>query len=72
MELAQEGQLVLLGDGSSQRESLVYSTGAWEALRGKVSQALLSYHRQHPLHKGISRRSFEAAWASHRRPYPGC
>ncbi len=55
MELAQEGQLVLLGDGSSQRESLVYSTGAWEALRGKVSQALLSYHRQHPLHKGISR-----------------
>ena len=30
-------------------------TGAWEALRGKVSQALLSYHRQHPLHKGISR-----------------
>ena len=55
LELVQRAQVVLLGDAATQTDALVYSTPAWESLKRNASRALQSYHRQHPLRKGIPR-----------------
>ena len=54
-ELTQSQRIVFLGNSATDRETFFYSLGAWKSLKEKASSALESYHRQHPLHKGISR-----------------
>ena len=54
-ELAQQGRVLLLGDSQARSDSVVYSNRAWQTLKEGASAALIEYHRQHPLRKGISR-----------------
>ena len=54
-ELAESGQVVLLGDAADRAETVVYSASAWGLLKGKASKAAQGYHTQYPLRKGIPR-----------------
>ena len=54
-ELAEQGLVVVLGDGSAQVESLIYSVAAWESLKGAGVKAARGYHSQHPLRRGLPR-----------------
>ncbi len=67
-ELAQSGQVVLLGDVATpstslgtgpsaalRAGSLVYSAPAWDSLKRTASTTLQSYHQQYPLRRGIPR-----------------
>jgi selenocysteine-specific elongation factor len=54
-ELAEGGQVVLLGDGAAQPDTLVYSRNGWSTLVRKSSDMLQAYHVQHPLRRGIPR-----------------
>ena len=54
-ELAEGDQVVLLGEGTAQSDSLVYSRAGWSTLVRKSSDMLQSYHKQYPLRRGISR-----------------
>ena len=62
-ELTQSGKLVLLGDSTDQPDALVYSVRAWDSLKGKASIALGSYHKQHPLRRGIPREELRSRLA---------
>ena len=54
-ELVQSGQVVLLGDGDGQPDSLAFSAPAWASLKRGASNALDRYHEEYPLRRGISR-----------------
>ena len=70
MELAQRGQVILLGDASAHSETLMYSAPAWESLKKKASGALDSYHRQHPLRKGIPREELRSRLGISQQAFP--
>ena len=70
MELAQRGQVILLGDASAPSEALMYSAPAWESLKKKASAALDSYHRQHPLRKGIPREELRSRLGISQQAFP--
>ena len=55
LELAKAGQVVLLGDVSSQTDAVVYSSTAWASVKNTILKTLEAYHRQYPLRKGIPR-----------------
>ena len=69
-DLAQEGRVVLLGDASVQPDTLVYSTPAWEGLKGKASAALEAYHKQYPLRKGIPREELRGRLGLSQQAFP--
>ena len=50
--LADEGDLVALGDLASDGDAVVYSSLGWGTLKGRLATALRSYHDQYPLRKG--------------------
>ena len=68
--LAQEGRVVLLGDASSDHDSVVYSVSAWGALQKKASAALEAYHQQYPLRKGIPREELRSRLALTQQFFP--
>ena len=51
-ELAEEGDLVALGDLASDSDAVVYSAPGWGTLKGRLAGVLRSYHDQYPLRKG--------------------
>ena len=50
--LAEEGELVALGDLATDGDAVVYSSLGWGTLKGRLATALRSYHDQYPLRKG--------------------
>ena len=54
-ELADQGLVVVLGDGAGQVESVAYSVGAWESLKRMGVKTAREYHGQHPLRRGLPR-----------------
>ena len=54
-ELADQGLVIVLGDGSGQVESLLYSVAAWESLKRAGVETAREYHSQHPLRRGLPR-----------------
>ncbi len=52
VELAEEGDLVALGDLASDSDAVVYSAPGWGTLKGRLAGVLRSYHDQYPLRKG--------------------
>ena len=54
-ELADQGLVIVLGDGSGQAESVIYSVAAWELLKGAGVKTAGEYHSQHPLRRGLPR-----------------
>ena len=54
-DMADTGQVILVGDGSGHAEAVVYTVGGWGSLKEKTSSALRSYHQQYPLRRGIPR-----------------
>ena len=54
-ELAETGEVVLLGDATGQSEGLVYAAPAWASLKKKVTTVTRTYHKQYPLRKGVPR-----------------
>jgi selenocysteine-specific elongation factor len=54
-ELADQGLVIVLGDGSGQVESVIYSVAAWELLKGAGVKTAGEYHSQHPLRRGLPR-----------------
>ena len=55
VKLAEEGQVVLLGDPATEADALVYSLGAWQSLKQQAEGALGAFHKQYPLRKGAPR-----------------
>ena len=51
-QLAEEGQLVCLGDFGRDADAVVYSAQGWDVMKSKVSSALQLYHTQYPLRQG--------------------
>ena len=51
-DLADEGELVALGDLATDNDAVVYSALGWGTLKGRLATALRSYHDQYPLRKG--------------------
>ena len=54
-DLSAAGQVVVLGDPNTQADAIVYSSTTWQSMKTKCTTALETYHRQHPLRKGIPR-----------------
>ena len=52
LELAEDGDLVALGDLVSDSDAVVYSAPGWGTLKGRLAGVLRSYHDQYPLRKG--------------------
>ena len=52
-ELAEDGDLISLGDFSTDADAVVYSSQGWAILKSKVSSALQLYHTQYPLRQGV-------------------
>ena len=52
VELAEEGDLIALGDLASDGDAVVYSAPGWGTLKGRLTGVLRSYHDQYPLRKG--------------------
>ena len=52
IELADEGDLVALGDLATDNDAVVYSALGWGTLKGRMAGVLRSYHDQYPLRKG--------------------
>ena len=69
-ELAEAGQVVLVGDPANNNEGLVYSASAWAALKSKTSAALQSYHAQYPLRKGIPREELRSRLGFPQEAFP--
>jgi selenocysteine-specific elongation factor len=61
-ELIGSGQLVMLEDGepSATSDFLVMALSQWTALRDKTVQLVESYHRDHPLRRGIPREELKS------------
>ena len=73
-ETAQEGRLVVLGDGRPGPSSLLYTAPGWNAVTEKARSALSAYHKHHPLRKGAPKeelRSRLGAVAADVSPGPG-
>ena len=70
-ELAEAGQVVLLGDGLAQPDSLAYSVSAWESEKGKAREVLQSYHRQYRLRRGIPREELRSRLGLSQQAFPG-
>ena len=51
-ELAEEGDLVALGDLATDSDAVVYSALGWGTLKGRLATVLRAYHDQYPLRKG--------------------
>ena len=51
-DLADERELVALGDLATDNDAVVYSALGWGTLKGRLATALRSYHDQYPLRKG--------------------
>ncbi|MBT97403.1 MAG: selenocysteine-specific translation factor, partial [Dehalococcoidia bacterium] len=51
-QLADEGEIVTLGDFGSDADAVVYSAQGWNILKSKVASALQLYHTQYPLRQG--------------------
>ena len=52
VELAEEGDLIALGDLTTDSDAVVYSSLGWGTLKGRLAGVLRSYHDQYPLRKG--------------------
>ena len=50
--LAEEGELVALGDLATDADAVVYSALGWGTLKGRLATVLRAYHDQYPLRKG--------------------
>ena len=51
-QLAEEGEIVTLGDFGTDADAVVYSAQGWNILKSKVASALQLYHTQYPLRQG--------------------
>ena len=69
-ELAQSGQVVLLGDSPIHTDTLVYSASAWDSLKIKTSTMLREYHQQHPLRRGIPREELRSRLGLSQHAFP--
>ena len=52
LELAEEGDLIALGDMATDGDAVCYSALGWGTLKGRMASALRSHHDQYPLRKG--------------------
>ena len=52
LELAEVGDLVVLGDLGADNDAVVYSTQGWDILKGRVGVELQAYHNNYPLRRG--------------------
>ena len=69
-ELAERGEVVLLGSSIGQNDALVYSGPAWASLKGKASGTLGAYHQQYPLRKGMSREEVRSRLGLSQQVFP--
>ncbi len=51
-QLAETGDIVVLGNLAAEADAVAYSRAGWAAVRGKLTGALQSYHHQYPLRRG--------------------
>jgi selenocysteine-specific elongation factor len=54
-QLASTKEVIVLGTNAITQRSLVYSSLGWTSLLNKARNALESYHKEHPLRRGIQK-----------------
>ena len=54
-ELEAEEKVVLLGDPTSDNDTVAYSMAAWQDQTQLALRTLSEFHRQYPLRKGVPR-----------------
>jgi selenocysteine-specific elongation factor len=69
-ELAQQRQVVLLGEGPAQADWVAYSMAAWDALKRESVAAADADHRQHPLRRGIPREELRSRLGLSAQAFP--
>ena len=69
-DLADSGQVVLLGNAATDPDALVYPSRAWDSLKGNASGALSAYHQQYPLRKGIPREELRSRLGLSQQTFP--
>ncbi len=69
-ELAETGEVVLLGDATGPSEGLVYAAPAWASLKNKASTVAQAYHKQYPLRKGIPREELRSRMGFSSQSFP--
>ena len=69
-DLADSGQVVLLGNSATDPDALVYPSRAWDSLKGNASGALSAYHQQYPLRKGIPREELRSRLGLSQQTFP--
>ena len=69
-ELAETGEIVILGDAAGQSDGLVYAAPAWASLKNKASTVAQSYHKQYPLRKGIPREELRSRLGFSSQSFP--
>ena len=54
-QLAEAGQVMVLGESPIQADATVYSAAGWNSLKVQAARALGSYHQQYSLRRGMPR-----------------
>ena len=52
LQLAEAGDLVILGNLGSENDAVVYSSQGWDIFKGRVAVELQTYHNSFPLRRG--------------------
>ena len=52
LQLAEAGDLVVLGNLGAENDAVVYSAQGWDIFKGRVGVELQSYHNSYPLRRG--------------------
>ena len=53
LQLADAGDLVVLGNLGTENDAVVYSSQRWDIFKSKVRVDLLTYHNNYPLRRGV-------------------
>ncbi|MCY4367619.1 MAG: selenocysteine-specific translation elongation factor [Chloroflexi bacterium] len=52
LQLAEAGDLIILGNLGSENDAVVYSSQGWDIFKGRVAVELQTYHNSYPLRRG--------------------
>ncbi len=69
-ELVQNGDAVLLGEGNGSVDATVFSVQAWQSLTSDAVAALDTYHKQHPLRKGLPKEELRSRLRLNQQTFP--
>ncbi|MBI4282396.1 MAG: selenocysteine-specific translation elongation factor [Chloroflexi bacterium] len=69
-QLVSNKSVVVLGPNAITSRSLAYSAAGWASVVGKARDALESYHREHPLRRGIQKEELRSRLSLSAQEFP--